>query len=281
MVFQRPIALAGSVAHNVRVGLVGLRLSRSEARRRVEEALQRFGIARLAEQRAATLSGGELRRLALARAFALHPAVLLLDEPFDDLDAAAQDSLSLDLRRAIEDTDVAVAVVTHDLRRALLLSDRIAVLVDGRVQQVDRREQVIAHPSTLAVARLVGMSNLIPGEVRREEKGGLATVTIDSDHRIPVRDVPSEGERVWIGLRPEHIKVDVGRGQGTPIGRGTVRHLVSDGVVAMVTIDWAGFELRTHLIAGRGLARTLAAGDQVELSVRPEDVHLLARGEGS
>jgi len=279
MVFQRPIALAGSVAHNVRVALLGLHLSRREARKHVDEALQRFGIARLAEQRAATLSGGELRRLALARAFALHPAVLLLDEPFDDLDAVAQDSLSLDLRRAIEDTDVAVAVVTHDLRRALLLSDRIAVLVDGRVEQIDHRERVIAHPATPAVAHLVGMSNLIPGEIAWEASDDLPVVTIDRDHKIPVTGIVSPGARVWVGLRPEHLNVDMGRGQGTPIGQGTVRHLVSDGLVSMVTIDWAGFELRTHLIAGRGLARTLAPGDQVQLAVRPEDVHLLARRE--
>ena len=165
MVFQRPIAFSGSVAHNVATALWGLRLARAQRRARVAEALEHFDIARLASRRAATLSGGELRRLALARAFALRPAVLLLDEPFDDLDPAGQEALSLDLRRAIADTNVAVAVVTHDLRRALLLSDRIAVLLEGRVAQQGERDDVLAHPAGLAVARLVGMSNLIEGEV--------------------------------------------------------------------------------------------------------------------
>ena len=104
MVFQRPAPLAGSVAHNVRVAFLGKKLSGAERRARVSEALERFKIDHLAEHRAATLSGGELRRLALSRAFALRPAVLLLDEPFAALDADGQAALSLDLRRAISDT---------------------------------------------------------------------------------------------------------------------------------------------------------------------------------
>ncbi len=288
MVFQRPIAFSGSVAHNVATALWGLRLARAQRRARVAEALEHFDIARLASRRAATLSGGELRRLALARAFALRPAVLLLDEPFDDLDPAGQEALSLDLRRAIADTNVAVAVVTHDLRRALLLSDRIAVLLDGRVAQQGERDDVLAHPIGLAVARLVGMSNLVEGEVVGGEgsegeaaEGVLAQVAIDPDdpqHRIPVETRLASGTPVWAGIRPELLKVDVGRGEGLPIGKGRVRVVVSDGVVATVTLEWAGRELYTRLLAGRGLARSIVPGDSVTLSVRPEDIHLIPRG---
>jgi tungstate transport system ATP-binding protein len=274
MVFQRPIVFAGSVEHNLRVALLGSKLSRSEAVLRSRESLERFGIARLAKRNAATLSGGETRRLTLARAFALRPAVLLLDEPFEDLDAAGQESLSLDLRRAIVETRVAVAVVTHDLRRALLLGDRIAILQSGRLAQCGPRDQVLNHPVSPDVARLVGMSNLIRGEV---QEGSVACVEVDAQHRIPVPGNPAPGTPVWVGIRPEYLKVDVGRGEGVPIGKGVVRHVVSDGVASTVTLDWAGFELRTHLIAGRGLARTLAPGDSLTLSVRPEDVHLMER----
>jgi ABC-type Fe3+/spermidine/putrescine transport system ATPase subunit len=279
MVFQRPIVFAGSVEHNLRAALLGLRLSRGEAEERSRESLERFGVARFAKRRAATLSGGETRRLALARAFALRPAVLLLDEPFDDLDAAGQESLSLDLRRAIVETGVAVAVVTHDLRRALLLADRIAILLSGRLTQCDARERVLNHPVSPEVARVVGMSNLIAGEVGAAPDGEVACVEVDAQHRIPVPGDLPPGTPVWVGIRPESLKVEVGRGEGVPIGEGNVRYVVSDGVASTVTLDWAGFELRTHLIAGRGLARTLAAGDSVTLSIRPEDVHLMERGE--
>jgi ABC-type sugar transport system ATPase subunit len=280
MVFQRSIVFAGSVAHNLHAALKGARLSRSEVALRTRESLERFGIAALAARNAATLSGGETRRLALARAFALRPAALLLDEPFEDLDAAGQESLTIDLRRAIAETGVAVAVVTHDLRRALLLADRIAVLRDGRLAQCGPREEVLNHPDDPEVARLVGMSNLIQGEVRIANASGALCVEIDAKHRIPLLQSARTGETragdtVWVGIRPEYLKVDVGRGEGDSIGNGVVRHVVSDGVATTVTLDWAGVELRTHLIAGRGLARTLVPGDTLDLSIRPEAVHVM------
>jgi ABC-type Fe3+/spermidine/putrescine transport system ATPase subunit len=280
MVFQRPIAFSGSVAHNLKVALSGLSLARGERAARVEEALRHFDIARLADRRTATLSGGELRRLALARAFALHPAVLLLDEPFDDLDSSGEESLSLDLKEAIASTGVAVAVVTHDLRRALLLSDRIAVLLDGRVAQEGDRERVLSRPASLEVARLVGMSNLVEGLVRADSSQGeleLSRVEIDAHHHLPVQTSLPPVTRVWAGVRPERLKVDVGRGEGLPVGKGVVESVVSDGVAVTVQVGWAGYDLRTHLLAGRGLARTIAPGDSVTLSVRPEDVHLIER----
>ena len=245
MVFQRPIALVGSVAHNLRVGLASLRLPRVERDERVTAALERFGIAELAERQATRLSGGELRRLALARAFALEPAVLLLDEPFEDLDVNAGAALLLDLRRAIVDTGVAVAVVTHDLRRATLLADRIAVLERGALCQVDERERVLSRPATPQVARLVGMTNLIPGVLRGRE------VQVDEQHRLVVHTDLPDGTAVYAGVRPEHLKLelaergtrDPGRGDSAPIGKGVVREVRSDGVLVTVRIDWAGCEL--------------------------------------
>ena len=273
MVFQRPIAFSGTVAHNVRVALLGSQLRSSERDERIGTALARFGIDALATRQATRLSGGELRRLALARAFALRPAVLLLDEPFDDLDTAAAGALSRDLRRAIEETNAAVAVVTHDLRRAIPLADRVAVLVRGRLEQVGRSHAVLAAPANPTVARLVGMTNLIRGVARR----GL--VEVDAEHRVAVRETPGEGTPVYLGLRPEHVKLDVGRGASTPIGKGIVRQVVSDGVLTTVRLEWAGHELETHLVSGRGLANTLRAGDAVVLSVRPEDTHVMPRSE--
>jgi ABC-type Fe3+/spermidine/putrescine transport system ATPase subunit len=275
MVFQRPALLAGTVAHNVRAALLGRKLSREERDTRVDEALDRFEIGRTAEQRAVTLSGGEQRRLALARAFALRPAVLLLDEPFDALDANGQAALSLDLRRAISDTGVAVAMVTHDLRRAMLLADRIAVLISGQLVQIDRRDRVLDKPATPDVARVVGMTNLVMGTVTAERRGDFAVVEVDAQHRVSARTPLAAGTPVWIGIRPEHLKVDVGRGDVDPIGKGVVRGIVNDGVSATVQVEWAGTQLRTHLLAGRGLARTLVVGAPVSLSASPEHVHLI------
>jgi len=280
MVFQRPIAFSGSVAHNVRVALSGRSLPQRERDARVIEALEHFDIAQLADRHAGTLSGGELRRLVLARAFALRPSVLLLDEPFDDLDAAGQEALSLDLRRAITGTRVAVVMVTHDLRRALLLSDRIAVLRRGRLAQQGPRQEVLARPVDPEVARQVGMSNLIPARYAAPRTSGESGhALVDARHSVPTAAPAAAGQAVWAGIRPERLKVEVGRGEGVPFGQARVRTIVSDGVAATVSLDWAGLELRTHLLAGRGLARGLSTGDSVSLSVRPADVHLMPREE--
>ena len=131
---------------------------------------------------------------------------------------------------------------------------------------------MLRRPATLAVARLVGMSNLIPATVLDGTR-----VEIDADHQIEVPVALPSGTAVWLGIRPEHLKLDVGRGGGAPIGKGVVRQLVSDGMLTRVSLEWAGFELRTHLVAGRGLARSLSAGDGVTLSVRANDLHLIRR----
>ena len=216
-----------------------------------------------------------MRRLALARAFALRPAVLLLDEPFAGLDADGQAALSLDLRRAISDTGVAVAMVTHDLRRAMLLADRIAVLIDGTLAQVGSRDAVLEQPSTIEIARVVGMTNLVEGVVSAERRGDLAVVEVDAQHCVATHSEFPPGTRVWVGIRPEHIKLDIGRGSVDPIGKGDVRRIVNDGVAVTVQVDWADTELRTYLMAGRGLARTLEIGAAVSLSANPEHVHLI------
>jgi len=281
MVFQRPIAFAGTVEHNLRSALRGKKLSKEEAAARTLEALERFSIAHLIGRGADTLSGGELRRLVLARAFALRPAVLLLDEPFDDLDTAGQEALCRDLLRAIVDTRVGVAVVTHDLRRALLLSDRIAVLMDGEVAQFGTRDTLLTTPKTPGVARQMGMSNLIPGEISRSHgdaaDGELDVALVDEAHSINVPRKFEPGRKVWVGIRPENLRLGTGRGEGAPMGEGVVRFLLSDGVVYTVEIEWAGVELRTYLLAGSHLVRTLEAGSKVSLSVLPEHVHLMER----
>ncbi len=282
LVFQRPIALVGSVAHNVRVALRGERLGRKAAAARVADALARFRIEELASRRAHSLSGGELRRLALARAFARRPSALLLDEPFDDLDGAAREHLIEDLQCATQGAGVAVALVTHDLRSAVRIAGRLAVLRDGRLEQVGALDEVLARPVSYEAAMLVGMTNLLPGIVRRA--GSFAAVEIDPEHRIETHvasDAFRDGSAVWAGLRPENIKIDVGRGEGVPIGKGTVQQVTSDGALCTVALRWAGATVQAYVVAGRGLARTLAPGDAVLLSVRPADVHVLPRATSS
>ncbi|MBK7948920.1 MAG: ABC transporter ATP-binding protein [Deltaproteobacteria bacterium] len=273
LVAQRPLAFAGSVAHNASVGLLGQGIARAERDDRVGAALERFGIGGLARHDARTLSGGELRRLALARAFVIEPSVLLLDEPFDDLDAEGQRRLSLDLLRAVRETGVALAVVTHDLSRALLLADRIAVLAGGRIAQAGPRDEVLARPTTPAIARLVGMTNLAPGRVVAQGDG-VVEIELDSGHVVAGAAMLPVGAQVWIGIRPEHLKLDVARGGGRAIGSARVETLLDDGLVTVVALALAGRSFTTHLLSGRGLAKHLRAGDAIDVGVVPEQVHV-------
>ncbi len=272
LVSQRPLAFAGSVAHNAAVGLLGDRRARSRRSERVREALARFGIEALADHDARTLSGGELRRLALARAMVIEPSVLLLDEPFDDLDAEGQRRLSFDLRRTVHETAIALAVVTHDLSRALLMADRIAVLIGGRIAQIGSRDEVLRSPASPEIARIVGMTNLATGRIV-EQTGGLARIELASGRIIESASRIDRGERVWIGIRPEHLKLDVGRGEGRPIGSARATAMFDDGLSTVVELELDGGIFTTHLLSGRGLARRLRAGDRVDLVVAPDQVH--------
>jgi len=275
LVFQRPIMLSGSVAYNVRAPLWGARVAAAQTSRRAAAALRRFGLEGLAERAASTLSGGELRRVALAQAFVREAGVLLLDEPFDDLDVAAREALTLDLRTAIRDTGTALALVTHDLAQALLLAERIAVLLHGRLVQLGPHDTVLRKPATPEIARLVGMSNLLAGVVTGRDDAGRAVVELAPEQWIAADSDAPIGARVVAGVRPEDVKIDVGRGDTPVIGKGRVLRTLSDGSLVSVWIGWGGVELRTLLIAGRGLGHALRAGDIVSLAIRPDAIHLM------
>ena len=277
LVFQHPLLLAGRVAWNAEVPLWGRGVPRSARRARARAALARFGVEALAERDAATLSGGEARRLALARAFVAEPDALLLDEPFDDLDGAGREALVLDLATAIRATGIAVALVTHDLRQALLLADRVAVLWGGALVQVGARDAVLRHPANAEVAALVGMANWLPGRVRARDAAGLAALELAPGALLRGATACAPGSAVWVGIRPEHLKIDADHSDPGALGAAMIESRVSDGALVVAWIDWQGLRLRTHLLAGRGLGQSLKPGDGVFIAVRPEDVHVLPR----
>jgi len=278
LVFQRPVLLRGGVAWNAELPLWGRGVARRERRRRAAAALERLGLSALAGRDAATLSGGEARRLALARAFAVEPDVLLLDEPFDDLDAIARERLSLDLRRAIGATGIAVALVTHELRQALLLADRIAVLRPGALVQLGPRDEVLRRPATPEIAELVGMANLLAGSIgERDLRSGLARIALEAGGELRAPSALSRGTGVIAGIRPENVKIDEAGDDPGRVGSGVVCELVSDGAIVTAWIEWQGVRLRSHLLAGRGLGHALKSGDRVHIAIRPEDVHVMPR----
>jgi tungstate transport system ATP-binding protein len=156
LVLQEPLLLDTSVFENVAAGLRFRRLPKDEIARRVETWLGRLGIAVLRRRPAARLSGGEAQRVSLARAFALQPQLLLLDEPFSSLDAPTRARLLDDLGALLSETGTTTVLITHDLKEAARLAGRVAVLLDGRLRQVGTPEEVFAAPADAEVAAFLG-----------------------------------------------------------------------------------------------------------------------------
>jgi tungstate transport system ATP-binding protein len=159
VVFQRPLLLRGSLLDNVALGLRLRGVPAAEARGAVRPWLDRLGIAHLAERPAGRVSVGEAQRASLARALALDPDVLLLDEPFAARDSLARRQLMLDLAALLAGRPCAVVLVTHDWREVRHLAERVAVLFGGQVAQVGRVAAVEAHPASAAVAALIAAAS--------------------------------------------------------------------------------------------------------------------------
>jgi len=190
----------------------GLRGSREEKRARAAEVLALVGLTVFDSRYPHQLSGGQQQRVALARALAPQPHILLLDEPFSNLDASLRGSTRDEVRAILARSGTTAIMVTHDQEEALSFGDRIAVMRDGKVQQVGTPEEVYFHPSTAFVASFLGRTNLLRGVA----DGRTARTTIGA---VPLTGA-AEG-RVIISLRPDHLElVPVSRAPAGEVGRG-------------------------------------------------------------
>ena len=165
-----------TVWDNVAFGLRYQDVDKAETKRRVGEALALTRIEELGHRRPAQLSGGQQQRVALARALVLNPRVLLLDEPLGALDAQLRKHLQLQLRQLQRDVGITFVYVTHDQEEALTMSDRIAVIAEGKVEQVGSPEEIYARPATAYVAGFLGSANIFDAEVT-DLAGATATCT--------------------------------------------------------------------------------------------------------
>lgn len=159
MVLQAPLLFDVSVLANAASGLRFRGVGRREAERRAAESLERFGVAALARRNARTLSGGEAQRVSLARAFAVEPELLLLDEPFSGLDAPTRSALVPELAARLRETGTAAIVATHDRAEAAALGDRLAILIGGRIAQVGPPAEVFGDPASAEIAATVGFGD--------------------------------------------------------------------------------------------------------------------------
>jgi tungstate transport system ATP-binding protein len=202
-VFQEPLLINGTVEENVSLGLRLRRTDPVEIGRRLREWMAALGIGGLAARHVRTISGGEAQRVSLARALVLEPEVLLLDEPFAALDHPTREGLLADLKAILAKARITTVFVTHDRDEALALGEQVAVIIGGRILQLDLPERVFANPVSEKVARFVGIETVLAGEVR-SVAGGLAAVDVQGS-TLDVAALLTAGERVLLCLRPEQI----------------------------------------------------------------------------
>jgi len=214
VVFQQAWLADMTAADNVDLGLRFRGASTAERRARVDRWLHRFGISALADRRAPTLSGGEAQRVALARALVLDPELLLLDEPFSGLDAPSRASLIPDLFGILRQDGITTVLVTHDRGEAQALGDRVAVLMGGRLRQIDETAVVFRAPVSEEVARFVGVETIVTGEVTAADRG---TVMIEvAGRRLEIAADAAPGERVRVAIRPEDVTLMLPHEAGAP-----------------------------------------------------------------
>ena len=265
-----------SVADNVAFGLRRKKVDKAEAERRVNEELERVGLAREANRRPAQLSGGQQQRVALARALVNFPKVLLLDEPLGALDLKLRKGLQVQLKQIQRDVGITFVYVTHDQEEALTMSDRIAVMNQGRIEQVDNPELVYERPASTFVAGFIGVSNLMPGAV----KAGGASGEVELDSGVTVKAKTNDfkaGDRCYAVVRPEKLEIGDGDG-GNPSVEGLVESSLYLGTATQMIVQLPGEVRMTVLVPNADEAERQqlpGGGAKVKLSWAPEHMHLV------
>ena len=282
MVFQEPLLFDTTVYGNVLSGLKIRGVGASEARRIADPQLERFGIAHLRDRSARTLSGGEAQRTSLARAFAISPEILFLDEPFAALDPPTRESIVSDLEKALAETKTATIMATHDRNEALRLSDRIAVMEGGRIAQIDRPAVVMNQPVDEFVASFVGTETILAGQVRESRRGTLAVAL----NGVEIEAVGNAlaGEEVVLCIRPENVTLAVStEGKATSARNtftGRIERIVPMGLFHRVHLD-CGFPLVAYVTSQSLESLGLIEDLQVSASVKATAIHVIRHGRSA
>src|SRR5688572_1504386 len=281
-VFQEPLLTDATVADNVALGLRFRGVSAAAGRARVARWLERLGVGGLATRAARTLPGGEAQRIALARALVLEPEVLLLDEPFAGLDAPARAALMTDLGAILRADRTTTVLVTHERGEALALADRVAVLMAGRLRQVDATARVFYAPVAADVARFVGVETLVTGRVLQSDGGVTA---VDTGGRVvEVAADARPGATVRLAIRPEDVTLEPAGMHSRSSARNALEGVIA-GIAASthaihVTVD-VGFPLVAAVTARSAKELGLAPGTRVCAVFKASAAHLIAREGGA
>ena len=277
VVFQEPLLLNTSVYKNVALGLKFRHLSNGEIKRNVENALDYFGISSLSKRSAKTLSGGEAKRVSLARAFAIKPRLILMDEAFNSLDPPTRETLIDDLRHILEETKITAVLALHDREETLRLAQDVTVMVEGKIVQSGTTSQIFNQPDSEFVANFVGTETILEGKVKSSNVG-LMKIYVAGKTISAVGDF-LPGQNVYCCLRPENIIVskDVPeKSSARNVFEAKIQKVIRQGFFYKLMLD-CGFPVVAYITMPSCDDLGICEGSVISASFKATAVHVMRR----
>ena len=265
-----------TVWHNIAFGLKMKKVPRDQIRQRVATAIEMVSLAGFEKRKPSQLSGGQKQRVALARALVCEPKVLLLDEPLAALDAKLRRAMQIELKRLQSRLGITFLFVTHDQEEALVMSDRIAVVNKGRIEQIGPVEEIYHRPATPFVADFIGQANVLEAHVSSRNGQNIELLLKgETKLSIPADAVDSDGQ-VLISIRPEKFRVSCRPIDGPNVFQATICEEIFRGATDQLLLQTPGGLELTAVVANRGAGdEAVHRGDCVFCQVHPEDVVVL------
>ncbi len=271
MVFQNyAIFPHMSVKDNVAFGLKNRKVPASQIEAQVDEILKIVKIDHLKNRMPAKLSGGQQQRVALARAIVIHPEVLLMDEPLSNLDAKLRVEMRNAIKRIQQQIGITTVYVTHDQEEALAVSDRIAVMNGGVIQQIDTPKNIYQRPANLFVSTFIGLSNILSGIAL--VKNGETSIQIQ-DYSVPMEHVSQDvkdGQNIKVSIRPEEFIINQADGAGIPA---TVKSSVFLGITTHYFVTLANGQ-EIEVIQNSDIWDIIPDGSDIRLAVQPQKINV-------
>jgi spermidine/putrescine transport system ATP-binding protein len=267
-----------TVAENVAFGLRFKKCSREERRTRLDQALSLVRLEGFRDRKPHQLSGGQQQRVALARALILNPSVLLLDEPLGALDAKLRKALQIELKALQEKVGITFIYVTHDQEEALTMADRVAVMNEGRIEQVGSPRQVYEEPSSAYVADFLGVSNLLDAEALGSSPDGRCRVRVGGSELLASCGHTSARGPVKVVVRPERVRVEAPRKTGENRLPGKIERVVYAGAISQLVVTLDGGAPIQCMLANDGAGSSFERGAPVSVYLPCEALRVLLTG---
>jgi tungstate transport system ATP-binding protein len=277
VVFQEPLLLNSSVYDNIALGLKFRCLKRDDVRKNVQETLDYFGISSLAKRSAKTLSGGEAKRVSLARAFAIKPRLILLDEAFNSLDPPTRETLIDDLRHILEETKITAVLALHDREETLRLAQDVTVMDGGKIVQSGTTAQIFNQPDSEFVANFVGTETILEGTVK-SSNAGLMEIAVAGKIIEAVGECLS-GQNVYCCLRPENITVSKeipAKMSARNVFEAKVQKIIRQGFFYKLMLD-CGFPLVAYITMPSCEELGICENSNVAVSFKATAIHVMRR----